>query len=523
MPQAHAVQDKGRQRALPAWLSTGLVLTLALVAFLGTDQWFTILDDETSIVTSARAPVSATVGAFWNGQGQHEHPPLTDLLLHWWLPLGGAAQWSLRLPSICFYLMGLLVLALAARRVGGPAAFAALFAVGLLWPFGFHFGRLAGWYSACFFLVAWLTLAYLRYLETPNAVRLATFVFVSVCLVYSNYYGWCIISCLLIDAFTSRRQKDGRKLLLTTFGTLVVAYTPFWIVFLKEVLGGTDLANKPSLVSKVLNTVYNLYSLFVSESVAPWFWYLSIPAAICMVVSIYWTVALLSNVRRWLVYFAALFGGMAVLGIISTKRLLFISDWLLLAFAIALSSPGTKAARTWLTLALAIVSAIGWGGIVSRKYYAAPHFIEPWAEIADQAALTLRDGTPIVTNNASFLFDLHYSLQKLGMISGSSPPGLAEYPGVVRVEAWDKSAYPGLRMVLFVKGVNTGVIDQTEQVEGWLHSHCAPGGEQTLVPDSGAALKARFFTAKNQQQPPFRISLQRFDCTVPGSGFGRLQ
>jgi hypothetical protein len=38
----------------------------------------------------------------------------------------------------------------------------------LLWPYGCHFGRLAGWYSFTFLLVASLTLTYLRYVEHPS-------------------------------------------------------------------------------------------------------------------------------------------------------------------------------------------------------------------------------------------------------------------------------------------------------------------------------------------------------------------
>ena len=386
-PNTQSVQDKASRPTLTAWLLTALVLGVALVIFVATDRWFPILDDEISIVTAARAPVSETVRLFWFGKGQHEHPPLTDILWHWWLPVGGAAQWSLRLPSILFYLLGLLVIALTAQKMGGASAFGWVLAIGLLWPYGFHFARLAAWYSFCFFLVATLTLTYLRYIERPTGLKLAIFVIAAFCLVYSNYYGWAVLFCLAIEAFISGRHKQGARLMLVTFATLLVAYVPIWTAFIKELLGHPDFSGGSSLVTKLMTAIYNAYTVFVSESVAPWFWHFSIAAFACIATSVLCGAMLFSSAKRWFVYFALLFAGMAVLGIVRPNRLLFFSAWLLLAFAIALSNPEKRIARNLLIAALAGISAVGWTGIIARRYYAAPHFIEPWAEIADKAAL----------------------------------------------------------------------------------------------------------------------------------------
>src|ERR1035438_7558253 len=81
------------------------------------------------------------------------------------------------------------------------------------------------------------------------------------------------------------------------------------------------------------------YSLLVSESVAPWFWLLSLPASFAILASVVATVALLAKQdRAFMVYFALVFKGMGDLGIINTKRLLFISGWLLLSFSLALAN-----------------------------------------------------------------------------------------------------------------------------------------------------------------------------------------
>src|SRR5438046_2778218 len=98
---------------------------------------------------------------FSTGDGQHEHPTLYDILLHFWLRLSaGNFEW-LRVPSILSYCLGLFLLACAARQLGGRASAVAATWISVLWAFGFHFGRLATWYAFSFLLLAGLSLAYL--------------------------------------------------------------------------------------------------------------------------------------------------------------------------------------------------------------------------------------------------------------------------------------------------------------------------------------------------------------------------
>jgi hypothetical protein len=510
MTSAQSVQRKVSSQTFNNCLVTALVLAIALVAYVGTDRWFSVLEDETMIVNAARVPIGDTVRLFWNDQGPLTHPPLSDILLHLWLPIGGAAQWSLRLLPVLFYFGGLLVFALVARDIGGASAFRSLLALGLLWPFGFHFGRLVGWYSVCFCLVALVTLTYLRYVKRQTGLRLAVFLLPALCLIYCNYYGWAVIGCLAIDLYVRSGWTQSRKFLLITFATLFLAYTPMWIGLVRTSIVFARPGGGPHLTSTFLLAAYHLYSLFISESVAPWFWYFSVPACICIAISILLAVMLNVAERRFMIYFSLLFAGIALLGIGTTKRLLFISGWLLLAFALALSNREKRTARNILIVALTFIAAIGWIGTVTRRYYAAPHFIEPWGKIADKAAVELGDGAEIVTNSPSFRFYLQYSLQRTGVVSRSSLPGWVEHRNVIYVGDWEEAQHPR-GSVLFVKGVNTNLVDQTERVEEWLRHNCVTGFEQQLVPDSGSALKRRLFSDKSQ--PPFRISLEQFDCS----------
>jgi hypothetical protein len=177
----HTMTNTPRSRSLE------ILLLVALGCFfVVSNPWLTVFDDEATLITDAAAPLHQTLRAFWEGSGLHEHPPLFDVLFHFWLRItGGAFAW-LRLPSILFYLAGLWFLARVAARLGGERSARSMLWLGSLWPYGFHYGRIAAWYSLCFLLVAALTLAYLRYTETLALRRWVAVMLLAAALVYSN-------------------------------------------------------------------------------------------------------------------------------------------------------------------------------------------------------------------------------------------------------------------------------------------------------------------------------------------------
>ncbi len=88
-------------------------MAIALAIFgavlMATNPWFTAVDDEVVITDVAAKPALKTIQVFLGGTGQHEHPPLSDLVLHAWLWLtDGNLHW-LRLPVRNFLSFGRLV------------------------------------------------------------------------------------------------------------------------------------------------------------------------------------------------------------------------------------------------------------------------------------------------------------------------------------------------------------------------------------------------------------------------------
>ena len=502
-----------------AVLVGGFSLMLLLgVAMVSTDPWFTFLEDETSIVTVANRPVKETALLFVGGKGQHEHPPLSDLLVHFWLPVAGAEPRLLRLPSVIFFLAGILILASVASKLAGQSAWTALLWTGFCWPFGFQFGRLIGWYSFSFFLVALLTWAYFQCFEEPSWRTWLLLFAISLALIYTNYFGWAVIGCLVIDFLLRHRYRHtaSLKTLLITLLALTIAYLPMARILIGEILQASNLGT--SLVSRLAFSAYNLYSLFVSESIAPWFWPLSIAAGVAIAACLAITPVLAPREARYcFAYFLLLFAVMSLLGIVGTKRLLLISGWLLLPVACAVANRQRRKLRAILVLSMAVVAAVGWFGVISRRHYATAHFLEPWAQIARDAAGAVNEGAMVVSNSPSFLFYLNYSLQSEHPRAASSPrllPGWVRHPRVFGVKEWNEASHPTRPFVLFIRGVNISIPEQTLAAESWLRNNCDLQRENRLLPDPGYSLKQRLF--RGSGQVPFRIEIQQYRCAPTG-------
>ena len=501
-------------------LAAVLLLGAAMVA---TDSRFTFLDDEALIVMSANKPVMETVKVYLSG-GEHEHPPFADILLHFWLPVGRTNPHWLRLPSIVFYLASLLTLTATAWMLAGKSAGTALMGLILLWPFGFHFGRLAGWYSLAFLMVSLLTLGYLHVLQHSTTRAWVLFAVPAVLLVYTNYYGWAVIGCLALDYVLRYRRRGipSLKPLMIFLLAVFLLFLPLLTAFLREVQSNSDI--RWSLASKVYFGAYNLYCLFVSESVAPWCWALSVPVSLAILLAFGLSFVLVAKeVRHFLAYFVLLYCVMTVLGIETTKRLLFISPWLLLGIACALADARRKRSRWLLLMCLGVMATVGWWGILTRRYYASPHFLEPWPQVAQLAARAIQEGSIVVANHPVFLFYLDYSLapstHSYPSASREGPPGWPQHPRLYVVDKWVTSGHPTRTTVLFIRGRSNAYLNDTVAAQSWLDDHCSRQEETRLVPDPGYLLRSRYIPGGNIDA--YRIYISRYACPSEGPGIDK--
>lgn len=489
-------------------------------AMLATNQWFTAVDDEVAIIDHAAETTLTTLHLFLNGVGQHEHPPLYDIFLHGWLRLTSGNIHLLRLPSTIFYLAGIWVLARVAKDLAGEKAHAATLIVAVLSPFGFHFGRLAAWYSFCFMLVSLETLLYLKYSSQRNPRTWAPLFLCSVALVYSNYFGWALLALLAVDFVITNWKSRARVFLpVVAMGVLTAAaFLPIAVAFLSELHNHVRPYRRPLVT--VLNCIYVLYSMLVSESVAPWFWKLGVPAAMAIAVALILTVSFSpATGRRLLLYFLAALSGMAIIGVLETKRVLMIATWLYLPIGLALGSTSVRIGRRTLCGCLVTIFAIGWFGIFDRKLYAAPHWVEPWNGVAREAADVVGRGGITIANNQSFFFYLTYLLPPDLPVPKYEFRGLlpesTRRHGVFDPQQWLAAAPSGDRPlaseVLLIKGLHFGTPQEpTDETEDWLSENCHLMADRRMVPDIGAQLKVKYGPVNDQE--PWRVEVLSYNC-----------
>jgi hypothetical protein len=514
MPVRERKPSMAAQQVIPL-----LLLGIGLVT---TNNSVTFIDDESIILGAAGNPLRSTIALFFSGGGKHEHPPLYDILLHFWLRWTAGNFDYLRIPSILFFLAGLFLLARAGRYFTGSSAGLAIIWLGVLWPFGFYFGRLAAWYPFSFFLVSGLTLSYLKYLEDQTLARGAVLFLFCASLIWTNYFGWALLACLAIDQIFRWRSKEPAatpKAVLGIAALICVSFVPLFPAFRAELSHGLDLHERALTILAI--AANSVFSLFVSESVAPWYWWLSAPAGLailfCVALALWW---LPRPARRFLFYSAALLAAMALLGILQTKYLLMLSPWVLLPVGITIETAKPRWATFALAGALLIIGGIGWYGIYSRRYYSAPRFIEPWREVADDAAAKIRGGATVIAGHPSFLFYLTYALH----VPNQNGPwrfegSLAEsvrHPQVYSPADWLAAGHPtNGKMILVRGGRDPGGNEPIDDAARQLDQSCGSISSRLRMRDEGYTWKQRFFPEWGE--PQWRVEIREYDCDSSNS------
>jgi Dolichyl-phosphate-mannose-protein mannosyltransferase len=494
-----------------------LLLGIGLVT---TNNSVTFIDDEALILGAAANPLRKTAALFLSGAGQH--PPLYDIVLHFWLRWTGGNFDFLRIPSVLFFIAGLFLLGRAGRHLMGSSGGTAVIWAGTLWPFGFHYGRLATWYSFSFFLVAGLTLAYLKFLDNQTIGHWAVLFFFCASLVWTSYFGWAILGCLAIDQVIRSRAKEPvatPKTLLGTAALLCLPFLPLVSALRGTISLWTDLHQRA--ITIVANLAFSAFSLFVSESVAPWYWWLSVPAGIavllCIVLAAWWAPRL---ARRYLIYGASLMVVMALLGILNTKRLLMISPWILLPVGVAIESAKPRWATFGLAAALLAIGATGWYGIYSRRYYSATRFTEPWQEVARDAAAKIRDGATVIADHPAFLF---YLTNLLRVPQQNGPwkfeglvTDLVSSPQVYAPEQWIAAAHPVSGKIILVRGgTDSAEEGSIASAARKLDQSCGSISSRLRMRDEGYQWKQRFYSQLHE--PQWRIEIREYDCDSSSS------
>lgn len=490
-----------------------------------TNGFLTLTHDEVSAINGAAANWKTLLAGFGSPAGS-ALPPFYALLLHSWLWITRGAFDTLRAPSIIFFLLGLWILSRVARRLGGDESSNALVWLGTLWPFGFHYGRVEGPYALAFLLIAAITWQYFRGLASRRYSDWIIFCVLSLLLLYTTDFGWALLFLLGIDYWRRTPQIDeGRAapsdsnhtakilLIVSTLAVLAIGFAPRWFAFAGEL---RSIARPHSFRFLVIDAAYNFYVMFVSASVAPWFWRMSILAALGIVVLL---VFLFIGVRRmersFLIFALVLFALMAITASLQPDRLLLLAPWFLLPLAVALGTIEKPQWRIPMAFAMAGVAAIGWYGVLNKRYYAEPTFFEPWSSVSQDAADALRGGSGVISNDQSFFLYLTYALKPVlpnssSRFSGFLPRDI-RYPLVWDPAEWENAGRPKPDGVLWIRGSSPPAeLKAMNDAGDWFSTHCGDRVTRFLARDPAYPWKQRF--VPNFSGSPWRIEIWQYTC-----------
>lgn len=510
-----------RQRKSNAVAQQMIPLLLLGIGLVSTNNSVTFLNDEATTLGAAVNPLRTLFAQPVHGTAAGFHP-LFDSVLHFWLQATGGNFDYLRVPSVLFFLAGLLLLGRTARRFTPSSTGLAVIWLAVLWPFSFHFARLAAWYSFSFFLVSALTLSYLEFLGDRTKERGAVLLVFCVALIWTTYWGWAILACLMLDQLVRAVAKEPTatfRALALAFALLGVCSIPFLPALRSPI--ANMMSPHPSARAILANAVMNLFSFFVSISVAPWYWRLSIPIGVvivaCVVLVAWW---LPRAARRFLVYAACLLALMALTRAPQAGALLLLAPWVLLPFGLAVETPKPRWATFALAAALLGIGAAGWYGIYAKRFYSDLQFIEPWQEIAADAAVKIANGATVISDQPAFLFYLTYDLHAPGengpwRFEGLLPDAV-KHLQVFSPEGWLTTRPPANGKIVLVRSAQEpGENAPVDQAARELDASCGSISSRLRARDEGYAWKHRF--VPQLRAPLWRIEIREYDCDSSNS------
>jgi len=490
---------------LVALLLSGLAAVILL-----TNTWFSVIDDEAYQVGSAAQPLSIVLNQFQTSNAQL-HPPLPDIILHLWLQLTRNSLVLLRVPSTLVFVLGIWVSSLVAKEIAGEGAGRVTVMLGVLWPYGFHFGRYAVWLSFCFFLLSCLLYAYIRWIEEPSLSRFCSFLVVAMTLLYTNYMGWAFLFVLGLD-FLFRPERHSRKYwqqAVILGSVLALCYLPVWPELFQLLRYRHALSAKSFLMF-----LYSFYVLFASESIAPWIAALSIP--LCLSIVACSAIILFRGPRfaRMLYGCTLLLGAaLALSGEMNQKRVMPLGAWMLTAAGISIATELPRWRRL-LVAGFAVVAVVSWFGIVSQRFYSTPRVFEPWEQIAQAATDRLLAGDTLIASHPAFLFYLTRDVMRnegspIRDFKGNYGEQV-ERAGVYNVRQWVWSDHPRSPHLLFIATLYGTDFEPTMEASAWLDQHCLRGKIERFVPNPNFDMKARLFGPS--QGSPWRIEVREYSC-----------
>ncbi len=449
-------------------LSVLAVAASALVLIWGASR-FTFFDDESFSLRRYILPMGEMIAALF--RGVEPDPPLYYIIENAWIGVVGVSSPLLmRIPSIVFFVAGLLVIRPAAAAWFGERAGRTAQVLASLHPAHLLFGMAARWYSLMFLVVAvllWMTAVAMR--PGPRrALRLIGWSLAAAIVGYTNYFGVVVVGLAWIamaisfglnawhadvKSATKKWWQGGPAMQCVAAGIIVWAAYSWWLTpFFKQVgafprVGGGVAAYASSAGRTVL-------ALTSGNLASPRAWWVHVPLAM------FAFLALILAVRQFQrVWPIALIGAGSVLaGILSQtmldKYVMSLTGPLCVLVAAVLtgSQTSTTAARDRRLARIAVAClCIGWLGcgahLATGRNWSSLRWLDPFDDAALVAVrATMGGGGSIVVSHPAAAYYTARCIADSAQPQGSGPGAPIELRRTYRA-VFDARLQPAERSV----------------------------------------------------------------------------
>ena len=202
------------------------VLALCVLAA-GLRLWDAAFNFDGDELFSVKLASGSSVDVVQRALADRPHPPLYYLLLHIWMRAFGPHEASVRVLSVVFAVVFILLsFKLFRRFMPTPSA---LFALGILVasPLFVYYGQQARPYSLVAMLAVGNLLAFLRTLDRPGRSQLVLWALSCALLLYSQYMGVLLIAAEILYALLSR---SGGRMAIVAWGLIGCLSISPWAV-----------------------------------------------------------------------------------------------------------------------------------------------------------------------------------------------------------------------------------------------------------------------------------------------------
>ena len=398
-----------------------VIVALHLVILLVNAGTTTVWEDEANGIFLGGRPLGEIIELM--SLNFHEDPPLHNVLLHCWIPVAGFSPWLLRLQSVIFWVLGLVGIFVAGRRLGGERiGWCSLIAASLM-PYHWLFPAAVRWYSFFACVTVWNFVCFLSLREQaengvdgPARWRTllpagAGYALTGAAMWYTNYIAPGIFFCHLVICLAWSRQRvllAGR--LAGCWVVITFLYLPWLPTFLRQLFISTKtFSGRTPLLVKV---PFSLYVTWAGELSTPFAWWISIPAAVAAVAAAGLILIRFRLCRLPLVIFSIMVLALCVSGTIGVKRMLIVSPFLAMCLGLSLAGRPDRAARWWARLrwTFAVCATIALTGSLVNMVRHEGWSTYRWFDPVEPVLQTLKSRQPralLLTNSNVVFFYLH--------------------------------------------------------------------------------------------------------------------